>query len=105
MREGAADRDRKCKRRVETAGPQRDTAARKDAKACVVCEVVQRRECLSKWMWDGVADRRRKCMRCVAGAKLPRGYWRCVACKEACERGDFSSWLAKWTTKKSDGTQ
>eukprot|EP00959_Pyramimonas_sp_CCMP1952_P464078 9485998-Pyramimonas_sp.AAC.1 len=56
-------------------------------------------------MWGGVADRDRKCKRCVAGAKLPRGWWRCIACKDAFERRDFSSWLAKRTTKGPDGKQ
>ncbi|CAK0848862.1 unnamed protein product [Prorocentrum cordatum] len=94
-----------CTQCVDAAAAQRDTAARKDGKACVVCEVVQRRECFSEWMWGGVADRDRKCKRCVAGAKLPRGWWRCIACKDAFERRDFSSWLAKRTTKGPDGKQ
>eukprot|EP00959_Pyramimonas_sp_CCMP1952_P242094 5060548-Pyramimonas_sp.AAC.1 len=53
-----------CTQCVDAAAARRDTGARKDVKACVVCEVVPRREFISQSMWEGAADRDRKCKRC-----------------------------------------
>eukprot|EP00959_Pyramimonas_sp_CCMP1952_P068675 1433338-Pyramimonas_sp.AAC.1 len=77
MWEGAAEKHRKCKRCVDAGAAQRDTAAMKDVKTCVVCGEAQRRACFSQRMWEGVADQHRKCKRCIDGAKLQRGKWKC----------------------------
>ena len=96
---------RVSRRCVTTAGAERDTAARKDVRACVECEVAQRRECFSKWMWEGAGDQHRKCKRCIDGAKLERGKWKCVECKGAFGREHYSNWLAGRSTQKANGKQ
>eukprot|EP00959_Pyramimonas_sp_CCMP1952_P255835 5343684-Pyramimonas_sp.AAC.1 len=63
---------------VGAAAAQRNKAASKNVKPCVMCEVPQRRECFSQRMLEGVADQRRKCKRCLDSAKLERGKWKCV---------------------------
>ena len=75
------------------------------AKVCAVCGEPQRRECFSGYMWGNVADQDRKCMRCIEGAKVKRGCWKCIACKDVFPKEDFSRWLATRTTKKSNGKQ
>ena len=105
MWEGAADRDRKCKRCVNAGAAQRNTDARKDLRACAVCEVAQRRECFSDRMWEGVGEQHRKCKRCMEGAKLQRGQWKCVECKGAFGKEHYSNWLAGRSTQKADGKQ
>ncbi|CAK0866693.1 unnamed protein product [Prorocentrum cordatum] len=88
-----------CTQCVQDAAAQRDSAARKDVKACVVCEVAQRRDFFSQKMWNGVADRDRKCMRCVsAGAAQRNADARkdaraCVVCEVAQRREYFSNWM------------
>ncbi|CAK0868241.1 unnamed protein product [Prorocentrum cordatum] len=55
---------------VDAAAAQRGMAAGKGARACVVCEVAQRRGCFSKW--EGAADRGRERKRCVDAAAARR---------------------------------
>ncbi|CAK0877809.1 unnamed protein product [Prorocentrum cordatum] len=88
-----------CTQCVQDAAAQRDSAARKDVKACGVCEVAQRRDFFSQKMRNGVADRDRKCMRCVnAGAAQRNTDARndvraCVVCEVAQRREYFSNWM------------
>ena len=69
------------------------------------CGVLQRREFFSLFMWEGAAARNRKCKRCVDGAKLQRGKWKCVECKGAFGKEHYSNWLAGRSTQKSNGKQ
>eukprot|EP00959_Pyramimonas_sp_CCMP1952_P101478 2123013-Pyramimonas_sp.AAC.1 len=80
-----------CTQCVGAAAAQRDMVARKVVKACVVCELAQRRECFSDWMWEGVGERHRKCKRCVDGAELQRGKWTCIECKGVFGREHYSN--------------
>eukprot|EP00959_Pyramimonas_sp_CCMP1952_P158260 3309833-Pyramimonas_sp.AAC.1 len=56
-------------------------------------------------MWTDAADRGRKCTRCVEVEKVERGSWKCIACKNALAKVEFSNWLATRTSKKSNGKQ
>ena len=88
---------RKCKRCIAESTT--------DMKTCVVCEKAQQKDCFSEKMWDGRAEQHRKCKRCIDDAKLQRGKWKCVECKGAFGREEYSSWLAGRTTQKADGKQ
>ncbi|CAK0800914.1 unnamed protein product, partial [Prorocentrum cordatum] len=88
-----------CTQCVQDAAAQRDSAARKDVKACGVCEVAQRRDFFSQKMRNGVADRDRKCMRCVSAGAAQRNtdarkdVRACVVCEVAQRREYFSNWM------------
>ncbi|CAK0820986.1 unnamed protein product, partial [Prorocentrum cordatum] len=97
MWNGVADLHRKCKQCV--------AAGRKEVRTCVACEKAQQKDCFSEKMWDGRAEQHRKCKRCIDDAKLQRGKWKCVECKGAFGRDEYSSWLAGRTTQKADGKQ
>ena len=94
---GVADLHRKCKQCV--------AAGRKEVRTCVVCEKAQQKECFAEKMWAGRADHHRKCNRCIDDAKLQRGKWKCVECKDAFGREEYSSWLAGRTSQKANGKQ
>ncbi|CAK0846477.1 unnamed protein product [Prorocentrum cordatum] len=97
MWNGVADLHRKCKQCV--------AAGRKEVRTCVAREKAQQKDCFSEKMWDGRAEQHRKCKRCIDDAKLQRGKWKCVECKGAFGRDEYSSWLAGRTTQKADGKQ
>eukprot|EP00959_Pyramimonas_sp_CCMP1952_P185073 3870007-Pyramimonas_sp.AAC.1 len=56
-------------------------------------------------MWASAADRDRKCKRCVEGDKIQRGCWKCIGCKGAMPKVEFSRWLAGRNSKKPNNKQ
>ena len=77
-----------CTQCVNAAVAVRDKSARKDMKTCVVCDVAQRQECFSDWMWDGVAALHRKCKRCIDAAR--KEVRTCVVCERAQRQDCYS---------------
>eukprot|EP00959_Pyramimonas_sp_CCMP1952_P222002 4641397-Pyramimonas_sp.AAC.1 len=94
-----------CTTCVDAAAAERDAQSRKYLKTCARCGKRQRREFFSGRMWANVADQDRKCMRCVEEARVQRGCWKCIGCKDVFPKVDFCRWLAKRATKISDGKQ
>eukprot|EP00959_Pyramimonas_sp_CCMP1952_P200810 4200196-Pyramimonas_sp.AAC.1 len=56
-------------------------------------------------MWVNVADQDRKCMVCIEKTRVQRGCWKCIGCKGVFPKADYDRWLAKRTSKKSNGMQ
>ncbi|CAK0868048.1 unnamed protein product [Prorocentrum cordatum] len=80
-----ADKQRKCETCVKKA----------KVKSCVACGEEQPEGAFSRRMWNDVANKQRKCETCVKGARPPRGYWKCVQCKNCVEKAGFSAWLSR----------